>query len=142
MRADSCIRCNSLHVADLSIDPSNGAGAGEKALPVKPSSASCSRSTLEYFESRTNFGTESCMTISSAVQRLQVLLTLDMSLNTETCACSKSSTTSRKLLSIDSSSPTARVIRLARLLRKAWSILSSQGDPGARKALYNPDKSC
>jgi hypothetical protein len=127
------------HVVDLLVDPSDGAGAGEKALPVRPSSASCSRSTLEYLESRTNLGTESCMLISGVVQRLHAWLTLDMSLNTETCACSKSSTTSRKLLSIDSSSPTARVIRLAKLLRKAWSILSSQGEPGARKALYSPD---
>ncbi len=72
----------------------------------------------------------------------QVVLTLDMSLNTDTCACSKSSTTSRKLLIIDSSSPTARVIRLARLLRNAWSMFSSQGEPGARKALYSPDVVC
>jgi hypothetical protein len=67
---DSCCRCNFLHVVDLLIDPSDGAGAGEKALPVRPSSASCSRSTLEYFESRTNFGTESCTIVSSAVQKV------------------------------------------------------------------------
>lgn len=82
------------------------------------------------------------MAISAAARTgWRQVLTLDMSLNTETWACSKSSTTSRRLLSIDSSSPTARVMRPARLLRKAWSMLSSQGEPGARKALYSPDMS-
>lgn len=35
-----------------------------------------------------------------------------------------------------SSSPAARVMRAARALRRLWSMLSSQGDPGAKNALY------
>ncbi len=66
------------------------------------------------------------------------ILTLDISLKTEFCASSNRSTTSCRLFSMDSSSPTARVIRLARLFLKLWSIFSSQGEPGARKALYKP----
>jgi hypothetical protein len=70
--------------------------------------------------------------------------TLDISLKTEVWAISKRLTTSVKLFSMDASSPTARVIRLARLLRRACSMLSSHGEPGARKALYRPkaDISC
>lgn len=34
-----------------------------------------------------------------------------------------------------SSSPTVLVIRLAKLARSAWSMLSSHGDPGAKNAL-------
>lgn len=61
--------------------------------------------------------------------------TLDMSLKTDACASLKRATTSCKLLSMESSSPTARVIRPARLLRRLWSMFSSHGEPGARKAL-------
>ena len=66
------------------------------------------------------------------------VLTLDISLNTEVCASLNSATTSCRLLSMASSSPTARVMRAARLLRRLWSMLSSHGEPGARKALYRP----
>lgn len=45
-------------------------------------------------------------------------LTLDISLKTEVCASLNSDTTSCKLVDIASSSPTARVIRAARLFRK------------------------
>ncbi len=61
--------------------------------------------------------------------------TLDMSLKTESCASLNSETTSCSDLIICSSSPTARVMRAARLLRKLWSMLSSHGEPGARNAL-------
>lgn len=64
--------------------------------------------------------------------------TLDMSLKTEACASLNRLTTSCKLFNIESSSPTARVIRPARLFLRLWSIFSSQGDPGARNALYRP----
>jgi hypothetical protein len=47
------------HLPDPLVDLSSVAGPGEKALPFKPSSPSCSRRTVVYFESRTNFGTES-----------------------------------------------------------------------------------
>jgi hypothetical protein len=56
------------HLPDLLIDLSRPGGPGEKALPVKPSSASCSRNTWEYFGSRTNFGTESCVEISFVIK--------------------------------------------------------------------------
>lgn len=46
------------------------------------------------------------------------VLTLDMSLNTDICAALKRSTTSCRLDSIDSSSPTARVMRPAKLFRR------------------------
>ena len=61
--------------------------------------------------------------------------TLAISLNTEFCAWSNSLATSSKLLTIASSSPTARVIRAARAVRKLWSMFSSHGEPGAKKAL-------
>lgn len=65
-------------------------------------------------------------------------LTLDINLNTEVWAISNSCSTSCNDLSMDSSSPTALVIRPARLLRSAWSMFSSHGEPGAKKALYRP----
>lgn len=65
-------------------------------------------------------------------------LTLDISLKTDPCASRNSPTTSCRLLSIESSSPTALVIRPARLFLKLWSMFNSQGEPGARNALYKP----
>lgn len=65
-------------------------------------------------------------------------LTLDMSLKTEPWASRNRLTTSCRLFNIESSSPTARVIRPARLFLKLWSIFNSQGEPGARNALYRP----
>ena len=65
----------------------------------------------------------------------QICLTLDISFTTDTWASRNSPTTSCKLISIESSSPTARVIRAARLFLKLWSMFSSQGDPGAKNAL-------
>ena len=63
------------------------------------------------------------------------VLTLDISLKTEVWASLNRETTSWRLVKSVSSSPTALVIRPARLFRRLWSILSSQGEPGARKAL-------
>ena len=62
-------------------------------------------------------------------------LTLDINLKTDVCASLNNPTTSCKLFNKESSSPTALVIRPAKLLRRLWSMLSSQGDPGAKKAL-------
>lgn len=59
-------------------------------------------------------------------------------MKTESWAASNSWTTSVRDLTMEASSPTARVMRLARLLRRAWSMLSSHGEPGARNALYRP----
>jgi hypothetical protein len=97
-----------------------GVGEYEREPPMM--STSCSCRTTEYLGSRKNLGTES----------------LDINLNTEVWASSNRCTTSCRLLNMDSSSPTALVMRLARLLRRAWSMFSSHGEPGAKKALYNP----
>lgn len=76
--------------------------------------------------------------VSVNIAQTAGLLTLDINLNTEVCAWSNNLATSSRLLTISLSSPTARVIRLAKLLRRLWSMLSSQGDPGAKNALYSP----
>ena len=65
--------------------------------------------------------------------------TLAMSLNTLVCAWSNRTATSSRLVSISVSSPTARVMRPARAFRRLWSMFSSHGEPGARKALYRPE---
>lgn len=65
-------------------------------------------------------------------------LTLDISLKTEPWASRNRLTTSCRLFNIESSSPTARVIRPARLFLRLWSMFNSHGEPGARKALYRP----
>ena len=80
----------------------------------------CWASTAAYFGSLRNFGTESCMRcqVSDLQGRDGEMLTLDINLKTEVCASRNRPTTSCKLFRRESSSPTARVIRPARLLRK------------------------
>ena len=63
-------------------------------------------------------------------------LTLDMSLYTDIWAISNNSMTSCRFRNIESSFPSGRTMQWARLLRRVWSMLSSQGALGARKALY------
>lgn len=62
-------------------------------------------------------------------------LTLAISLNTEIWASSNSFVTSFRLSIMAESWPTALVMRVASWFRSKWSMLSSQGEPGARKAL-------
>lgn len=67
------------------------------------------------------------------------MLTLDINLKIEFCAFSNRDATSTRLCIIALSSPTARVMRVASCVRRAWSMLSSFGEPGAKNALYKPD---
>lgn len=79
----------------------------------------CWASTMAYFGSLRNFGTESyIVSIARSARARWVVLTLDISLKTEVCASLNKPTTSCKLFSRESSSPTARVIRPAKLLRR------------------------
>ena len=110
-------------------DPTWFAGGGLSKL--------CWPNITAYLGSFRNLGTESFTWSQLATKSRSdtYILTLDMSLKTEAWASLNRLTTSCRLFSIESSSPTARVIRPARLFLRLWSMFSSQGEPGARNAL-------